>query len=154
MGVGGRLAESVAILLLAPLAGLLLIYLRVSLPQLPRLKRWSQRPLGASLLLLLGGLSAFSLYEAKPKGVPSLVWVLSWPSLWFPLVVALLSVSVVLLATLAALSWAATWLLGPTVRRLRRERPRSPAFRNEQELIEQMYRDLELGRKARTRGEH
>jgi hypothetical protein len=158
--VGGRLAESVAILVLAPLAGLLLIYLRVSLPQSARLIRWSQRPLGASLLLLAVGLAFYGLYKTKPKGTPLLEWITSDPYLASMTVLGLLIPALLLLSgfavaslALANVAWAGIRLLGLPVRRLRRERPPLPAFRNEQELIEQMHRDLELGRRVRTRGE-
>ncbi|MGA9761365.1 MAG: hypothetical protein WBQ14_02970 [Gaiellaceae bacterium] len=158
--MGGRLAESVAILLLAPLAGLLLIYLRVSLPKSPRLIRWSQRPLGASLLLLVVGLAFYGLYETKPKGTSLLEWITSDFYLASMIVLGLLIPALFLLSgfaiallALANVAWAGIRLLGRPLRRRRREGPPLLDCRTEQELIEQMHRDLELGRKARTRGE-
>ena len=160
--MGGRLAESVAILLFTPLLAAAYYFgIRVWLTRSPSVRQWSQRPLGASLLLLITGLVLFDIYEIrKPEGTSLRQWITSNPHLlgmtflWLlPLALLLLSLVALAMLAIVIVTRAGLRLLGGPVRPLRREPPPLPAFRNEQELIEQMHRDLELGRKARTRGE-
>ncbi len=148
------------ILLFTPLLAAAYFGIRVWLTRSPSVRQWSQRPLGTSLLLLTTGLALFILYKTKPKGTPRRESITSDPYLMSMaflglLIVALLLLPWVALALLAIvyIAWGGLRLLGRPLRLLRREPPPLPAFRNEQELIEQMHRDLELGRRDRTRGE-
>lgn len=140
------LAKSVAILVLGAVACLLVFGLMIwdVRGQSARVER-GRRLLVAWLGFLTAvGVLVFTALELKLAPLPTL---------WLVVGVALLCLVVVML-TLARVLWAGIQLLGRPVRHLRRERPAKLAFRNEQELVEQTYRDLELGRKARTRGEN
>lgn len=130
----GRLAESVAILIFTPiLAAAYYFGIRVRLTRSPSVRGWSQRPLGASLLLLAAGLAVYSLYETKPKGTPLREWITSNPYLTVYAVLALLILALLLLSwfavvllALANVAWVGIRLLGPPVRHLRREQPSCP----------------------------
>jgi hypothetical protein len=111
-------------------------------------------------MLLVTGLAVFGLYKTKPEGTSLRQWITSDPYLMSKaflglLLLALLLLPWVVLALLAVayVAWAGIRLLARPLRGLWREEPPLPALRTEQELIEQMHRDLELGRKARRASE-